>query len=82
MIKGEYFIDIQENEKMDFISLSWPNLIGKDGNEAVEIIKKESGMIIENNLYVKIFFILLRFDKCPYSATRFNGHHGLSNRSS
>ncbi len=30
---------------------SWPNLVGKDGNEAVEIIKKETGKIIENNLY-------------------------------
>ncbi len=61
---------------------SWPNLVGKDGNEAVEIIKKESGMIIENKLYVKIFFILLRFEKCPNCASRVNGYHGLSNRSS
>ncbi len=31
---------------MDFTAprRSWPNLVGTDGNEAVEIIKRESGM--------------------------------------
>jgi hypothetical protein len=28
-------------------SHNWSNLVGKDGNEAVEVIKRESGMIIE-----------------------------------
>lgn len=30
---------------MEFQNKSWPDLVGKDGNEAVEQIKKETGMI-------------------------------------
>jgi hypothetical protein len=44
LIKGEYFINIEENETMDFTSRTWPNLVGGDGNEAVETIKQETGM--------------------------------------
>ena len=33
----------------------WDNLVGKDGHEAVEIIKRESGMMIEKKLFFQIF---------------------------
>jgi hypothetical protein len=64
------------------IQHTWPNLVGKDGNEAVEVIKRESGIIIESHfLFENFFFILLRFNERPHCATKFNGHHGLSYRS-
>ncbi len=35
---------------MDTEPRRWPDLVGKEGAEAVEIIKKESGTIVESNL--------------------------------
>jgi len=36
----------------------WSNLVGKDGNEAVEVIKRESGMIIDNHFLFENFLYL------------------------
>lgn len=35
---------------------SWANLVGKDGKEAVAIIKKETGMTIEKNFGMNLFY--------------------------
>lgn len=68
---------------MSFERQSWPDLVGKDGDAAVEQIKKETGMIIDNHfLNLKFFIILFRFYRCSYVTSRFNGHQGLTYRSS
>jgi hypothetical protein len=42
---------------MDAERSQWPNLVGKSGAEAVEAIKKETGTIIQSNLYLDNFFV-------------------------
>ncbi len=66
---------------MDQESQDWSFLVGKDGEEAVEIIKGKTGMIIERHFYLKIFSIFFRFKECSDSAIKCSRHHGLSNRS-
>jgi hypothetical protein len=41
-------------------SQNWSKLIGKDGAEAVEIIKQESGMIIETHFLFENYLYLLQ----------------------
>ena len=36
----------------------WSKLVGKDGKEAVEVIKGECGMIIKSQLFILIFYKL------------------------
>ena len=61
----------------------WSHLVGKDGSEAVEIIKKETGIIMTSYfVHLNIFSILFRFYKGSYCPSKFNGHYGLSNGSS
>ena len=35
---------------------TWPNLVGKDGKEAVEIIKKDTGIFPWKKIAIRIFF--------------------------
>jgi hypothetical protein len=66
---------------MDQESQDWSFLVGKDGAEAVEIIKEKTGMIIERHFYSKIFSIFFRFKGWSHSAIKCSRHRGLSNRS-
>ena len=41
---------------------TWPHLVGKDGKEAVEIIKRDTGKIIINSYsYFKVFSLSAGF---------------------
>ncbi len=54
----------------------WPELVGKTGQEAVKIIKQETGNIRMLHICIKLY--LDRFQKCHDSRRRFNNDNGLS----